>query len=124
MQLANESSLSPTADEDLDGETTLYFDAEEGTIRTESGTEIAIDMDDENSTLESEDLEEEDEDETQTPTAEPVQDDSSARAQTITSMSPLISSDSASPRRPSLARRLSSATHRRVSRSLSHVHVG
>ena len=114
-------------DEDGEGETTLYFDAEDGTLRAEDGAEITFEMTDESSANASEEPEsqqEGDEDGSRTPTDAPQSEESASaqRApQTITSMSPSRSVESRA-RRPSLARRLSSATQRRVSPSISHVH--
>ena len=117
--------------EDMDeegGETTLYFDAEEGTIRDEDGNEVILDMDTEDSAEpesvvdeddeedEAEGEEEGDEDGAQTPHA--AQPDAGAEqqgaSQTITSTSPTATASSV-PDRPSRLRRLSSVTQSNVS---------
>jgi WD repeat-containing protein 23 len=116
--------MSPSVDDD-DGEgeeTTLYFDAEEGTLRTADGEEVSFGMS-EDSTADDEEQEEENEDGNRTP--QPAEG-SQRPTQTITSMStvtPSSASTATRTRRPSLARRLSSATQRRVSCPVSLGHM-
>ena len=115
--------MSPSVeDNDGEGETTLYFDAEEGLLRTESGTEVTFDMSEDSTTNASEEPESQqdgEDDGSRTPQATQAAGRAGAAQtqytpQTITSMSP-----SGTPelrrRRPSLARRLGTATQSRVS---------
>lgn len=87
-------------EDDGEGETTLYFDAEEGTLRDADGDEVTIEMG-EGDEEEDEEEEGEQEEGSQTPQAQ------AQRPQTITSTS--------NTRPSSRLRRLSSATQSRVS---------
>lgn len=85
--------MSPSQAEDEDeeeeeeeGETTLYFDAEEGTLRAANGQEITIDMG-EDETEDGEEDNEEEEDGTEEQGAQTPQA-AASRPQTITSTSP------------------------------------
>lgn len=108
--------------------TTLYYDAEEGTLRTENGEELEFDM----STEDDETQEDEADDGAATPTLPAAAADTSQNAaatqqapQTITSETPnqtqpsvsAVPPVSAGPRRPGRLRRLSSATQQRVGHS-------
>lgn len=115
--------MTPSVEDDNEEaegeETTLYFDAEEGTFRTESGHEITFDVDEEGEEEEEDEEAEEEEDGEGSRTPQPAA--SSMRpTQTITSTSstsPDVSRNvsGATPRRRGLLRRFSSATQRRVS---------
>jgi len=128
VQLAEStpSGMSEDIDEEA-GETTLYFDAEDGTLRDEDGDEVTLEMGTESSAEpESQEDEEEGEEGTQTPQA--AQSSEAAQqqrpTQTITSASPTTAASSPAARRPSRIRRLSSATQQRVSLLLSYVQSG
>lgn len=109
---------------DEGGETTVYFDAQEGTFRTSDGEEVEWDM-----SADADDAEEEEEDESQQEANDeepegsqtPQAAASTARpTQTITSMPPTAPDSAARPaRRPNIVRRLSTATQRRVSLPVS-----
>ena len=123
--------MSEDVDEEVEGETTLYYDAEDGTIRDEDGDEVTFDVgssvdaseDHEDDEGGEDDEEEEEEREgaegSQTPHATASTAATQARqqaSQPITSMfeSPaLINNEAVSP--PGRLRRLSSATQSRVS---------
>ncbi|KAK5164350.1 uncharacterized protein LTR77_010046 [Saxophila tyrrhenica] len=131
FELASEESTPFRQDDDEDedgesGETTVYFDAEEGTFRTSDGQEVEWDM-----TADTDETGEEEEDESpqeegneeeaegsQTPQATA----STARpTQTITSMSPNAESTAGvEARRPGILRRASTATQLRILQLLSH----
>jgi WD repeat-containing protein 23 len=106
-----EEEIYDDMEDDEEEGTTLYFDAEEGTLRTANGDQIEITMDGE-AQEQVEDAEEEEDEEgqgSQTPQpAAPQQQQQ--RAQTITSTFSTTTND-----RPSLLTRLSSATQQRVS---------
>jgi len=116
--------------EDEAGETTLYYDAEDGTLRDEDGDEVTFETGTESSaepeSLVDEDGEEEGEQEgeegSQTPHA--AQSGEAAEqqrpTQTITGTSPGVG-PSPIARRPSTLGRLSSATQQRVSSTRSYV---
>ena len=120
MKLASDE-VTPSVDdgeEDDEGEgTTLYYDAEEGTLRDADGDEVRFEVGDSEEPEDQEENEEEDEEGegSQTPQQE---DQSQARAQTITSTSLATTN----PRRPSRLRRISFATQRRVSLPLMLEH--
>lgn len=86
-----------------EGETTLYFDAEEGTLRDADGDEVTLEMGTEDEDEEGE-QEGEQEEGSRTPQAQ--------RPQTITSTS---NTQAHTARRGGRLRRLSSATQTRVS---------
>lgn len=107
MQLAS-SEVTPSVEEndevdDAEGETTLYFDAEEGTLRDADGDEVTLEMGTEDED-DNEEQEGEQEEGSRTPQAQ--------RAQTITSTSNI---QPHTERRAGRLRRLSSATQTRVS---------
>lgn len=107
MQLAS-SEVTPSVEEndeeeEAEGETTLYFDAEEGTLRDADGDEVTLEMGTEDE-YENEEQEGEQEEGSQTPQAQ--------RPQTITSMS---NTQPQTTRPVGRLRRLSSATQARVS---------
>lgn len=121
----DDMDFEPSADgeEEDEQETTLYFDAEDGTLRDEDGDEVVFENESTRASEEpaSEVPAEEEENESQTPQA------SQERSpQTITSMSPSpagvavaqtspVANVMAHMRRPNAIRRLSSATQHRVS---------
>ena len=74
-QLASESTFSPSEEDDEVEETTLYFDAEEGTLRAENGAEVVLDMTDDSSARASEEpaSQQEEEEGTRTPQAAAAQ---------------------------------------------------
>ena len=123
--------MSEDVEEEAEGDTTLYFDAETGTLRDEDGDEVTFDVG--SSVDASEDQEEDDEEEndeeeddegaegSQTPHATAstaaIQPPQQAR-QTITSTSFSTPSSPEATRPAGRLRRLSSATQSRVSSSI------
>lgn len=107
------------------GETTLYYDAEEGTLRDEDGDEVTFDMGTESS-IDASEAQEEGEEEEGSRTPQPAASASAEQraTQTITSTSPTAGDSAAAARRPGRLRRLSSATQSRVSSPLSFCTVG
>ena len=72
-QLATEDALSTEVDDDEEeGETTLYFDAEEGTFRTESGAQVEFTMTSESSQPSEEPESGENAEEDRSPTPQPA----------------------------------------------------
>lgn len=124
-------------EEEEAGETTLYFDAEEGVLRDEDGDTVTFEMGSEDSVDESQDdgeeaeMEDEEEEGTRTPqpgassaaAAETGGQQGERATQTIRSTSSPTTTQpgnetggaASQPRRPSRLRRLSSATQTRVS---------
>ena len=110
LQLATEESQTPSAyslgdevSEEGEGETTLYFDAEEGTFVDANGEEVRVEMEDDGEEVEIDDEEEEEEEDedggeeggSRTPHAQGAQTAAASASQpqaeqrqTITSMSP------------------------------------
>lgn len=81
MKLASDEVTTSVEDEDEEGETTLYFDAEEGTFRDADGDEVTFEMgesEDAEGLEEDEEQGDEQEEGSQTPQA-------TQRPQTITS---------------------------------------
>lgn len=119
-----ESAFSPSGEteEDEEAETTLYFDAEEGTLRTEDGTAISLDIDEESTNDEDEDEEQEEGEEngTQTPQAaeQPRQ-----QPQTITSMSTMVYRNDTRIKKRALLLHCARSVLRCVSSPIYYVHV-
>jgi hypothetical protein len=107
--------MSPSVEDDGENgeEMTLYFDAEEGTLRTSDGHEVSFEESEESTADGEEQTEEEEGQGSRTPQPTAAAEGAHRPVQ-ISGMS-----HPTTRRRPSLGRRFSHTMRRRVSRSLS-----